>query len=208
MRFPFPWSRFPSAGRVWMIPTHLIRAAAPPLRQEFDYPSLVALSRSLMEEGMLSPLLITMEGSTPLLVCGHRRLKAAKIAGLREVPCLIIAANRERSARLPLVENGQRMALSDKERTAGGEVLRRQFGYTDKEVVTLLGRRETVKPPAPPPPKTKPPAPLVGDMRLFINSLNHTVDTMRQSGIAAEIAQTERDKCTELTIRIPKRRVG
>ena len=63
------------------------------------------------------------------------------------------------------------------------------------------------KTPAPKPvekPATHPPAPLVKDMRLFFNTLNHAVETMRRSGIDAQIRQTEQDDYMELTVRIPK----
>lgn len=261
-----PTDRYRSMGRVWLIPTREIRMADTPLRREMGYDKLLELAQSIAENGMLHPLLITFENGVPLLVAGHRRLKAAKMVGLREVPCLLSHADRLQTATIAMVENLQREDLHYFDVAVGIRNLIRRFQLTQEEVAGILGcsqpavanklrllklsereqailrengcserharallridnereREEmlhqmvksgwsiakteqmTSRPTLMDKPKTYPPAPLVRDMRLFINTINHAVDTMRQSGIDAKIEQTERDGFMELIVRIPK----
>lgn len=261
--------RYKSQGRVWMIPVREIRQNASPVRREFAYDKLLELAQSISENGLLHPLTVTFEGDWPVLISGQRRLRAAKIAGLREVPCLVIQTDRLQAAALAMVENLQRERLNCFEEAAGIRSLIRQFQLTQEETARLLGcsqqkladklrlleltqreqalltengfgeeharallqvqehtRRmallqrmvtehwtvaQTEKMTAKKAGEEtrgktamRPPAPLVKDMRLFFNTLNHAVETMRSSGIAAQIQQTERDGFMELTVRIPK----
>ena len=77
-------------------------------RREFAYDKLLELAQSIDENGLLNPVTVTLRGDKPVLVAGERRLRAAKIAGLREIPCLVVEADGERSALMALVENLQR----------------------------------------------------------------------------------------------------
>lgn len=261
--------RYKSQGKVWLIPVREIRQSACPVRREFAYDKLLELAQSISENGLLHPLTVTFEGAFPVLISGQRRLRAAKIAGLREVPCLVIQTDRLRAAALAMVENLQREDLNCFEEASGIRALVRQFQLTQEEVARILGcsqpsvanklrllklsqreqtlliengfserharallreeseqRRmellqrmiaehwsiaQTEKMAGKTPdlktedkPATHPPAPLVKDMRLFFNTLNHAVETMRRSGIDAQIQQTEQDDYMELTVRIPK----
>ncbi|MGI6264676.1 MAG: ParB/RepB/Spo0J family partition protein [Acutalibacteraceae bacterium] len=200
--------RYKSAGKVWLIPTReiLVVAAA---RQEESFAGLAALAESLNDWGMLHPLTVTLQNDRPVLVAGHRRLRAAKIAGWRQVPCLIVNADRLRMAALPLAENGQRRDLSAGETAAAATGLIRRFLLTGEEVARLIGRTPSPPAPAPapeqkPPPAARPARPVVRDLRLFYNTLNHAVDTMRRGGIAAEIDQRDEGGFVELTVRMPK----
>ena len=57
-------------------------------RKSFDRMKLLELSESIAENGILQPLIITVRDGRPVLLAGERRLRAAKIAGLRTVPCV------------------------------------------------------------------------------------------------------------------------
>ena len=62
-------------------------------RREFAYDKLLELAQSIDENGLLNPVTVTLRGDKPVLVAGERRLRAAKIAGLREIPCLVVEAD-------------------------------------------------------------------------------------------------------------------
>lgn len=80
-------------------------------RVEFDEDSLRALSDSIRRYGILQPLTVRRTDEGYELIAGERRLRAAKLAGLREVPCLLARSSEEESALLALVENLQRRDL-------------------------------------------------------------------------------------------------
>ena len=122
-----------------MIPVREIRQSACPARREFAYDGLLALAQSIGENGMLNPLTVTFEGDCPVLVAGQRRLRAAKIAGLREVPCLVLPADHKRAAVLALAENMQRQPLTCFEQAAALRGMMRRFRLDEDEAARLLG---------------------------------------------------------------------
>ena len=81
---------YKSHGRVWNIPTADIRPNPSQPRREFPLAGLVELAQSISENGILQPLTVSMEAGVPTLVAGERRLRAARIAGLQTVPCILV----------------------------------------------------------------------------------------------------------------------
>ena len=96
-----------SAG-VMQIPIEEISRNPDQTRRNFAYDKLLELAVSIAENGLLQPLTVTFEDGHPVLLAGERRLRAAKLAGLRTVPC--VRADREGADRavLTLAENLQR----------------------------------------------------------------------------------------------------
>jgi ParB/RepB/Spo0J family partition protein len=92
-------------------------------RQGYDEGSIAELAASLREHGFLQPVGVRPAGAGYLLVFGQRRLRAARLAGLSEVPCTICVADDERAFLLSVVENLQRHQLSGKERVRAIEQL-------------------------------------------------------------------------------------
>ena len=80
-------------------------------RRIFDDDSLRELSESIKSYGILNPLTVRSRGGKYELVAGERRLRAAKLAGLREVPCILIEVDMENASLISLIENLQRKDL-------------------------------------------------------------------------------------------------
>ena len=110
-------------GQVWMIPTAAIQPNPDQPRKEFSYEKLLELAQSIAENGLLHPLTITFREDVPVLVSGERRLRAAKIAGMREIPCIELEADGVQRAILALVENLQREDMNCFETAEGMQKL-------------------------------------------------------------------------------------
>ena len=80
-------------------------------RKFFDPEAINQLAESIRQYGVLNPLTVRRTGDGYELIAGERRLRAAKQAGLSEVPCIVMAASAQDSSALALVENLQRRDL-------------------------------------------------------------------------------------------------
>lgn len=80
-------------------------------RKNFDRESIGSLASSIEKYGIIQPISVRINEGRYELVAGERRLRAAKMAGLSEIPCIIIRAEEKRSAEIALVENIQRCDL-------------------------------------------------------------------------------------------------
>lgn len=80
-------TKYQSRGQILMIPTKEICPNPDQPRKEFNLEKLLELAQSIGENGMIHPLTIRFQEDKPVLIAGERRLRAAKIAGIREVPC-------------------------------------------------------------------------------------------------------------------------
>ncbi len=108
-------------------------------RKSFDRMKLLELSESIAENGILQPLIITVRDGRPVLLAGERRLRAAKIAGLRTVPCVRREADDMQSTLLALIENLQREDMNCFETAAGLRMLIDTYGLTQDEAALRLG---------------------------------------------------------------------
>ena len=77
-------------------------------RKRFEQEALAELSESIAQYGVLNPLTVRRRGTSYELIAGERRLRAATLAGLREVPCIVVDANMEDASLIALAENLQR----------------------------------------------------------------------------------------------------
>ncbi|MEF9971779.1 MAG: ParB/RepB/Spo0J family partition protein, partial [Oscillospiraceae bacterium] len=111
-------------------------------RKRFPQESLLELSESIAEYGVLNPLTVRKRGGKFELVAGERRLRASRLAGLREVPCIVIDVNMEESSLLALVENIQRRDLDFVEEAEGICQLIRLFGMSQEEAARRLGKSQ------------------------------------------------------------------
>lgn len=112
-------------------------------RKLFDDDSLEELSRSIRDYGILNPLSVRIRGSRYELVAGERRLRAAKLAGLREVPCILLDVNMEDASLIALVENLQRRDLDFIEEANGINQLIRMFGMSQEEAARRIGKSQS-----------------------------------------------------------------
>ena len=123
--------------RVQYIPLGRIRPNPQQPRQGFDEVGLAELAASIRSCGILQPLTVRRAGDGYELVAGERRLRAARIAGLREVPCLVAQVGEEDSALLALMENLQRRDLDCWEEAAAIARLISRYGLSQEDSALL-----------------------------------------------------------------------
>ena len=112
-------------------------------RKLFDDEGLEELSRSIKDYGILNPLSVRLRGSRYELVAGERRLRAARLAGLKEVPCILLDVNMEDASLIALVENLQRRDLDFLEEANGINQLIRMFGMSQEEAARRIGKSQS-----------------------------------------------------------------
>lgn len=253
-------------GLQWVAIDSIIPATHQP-RTIFGEEGLRALSASIASHGILQPLLILREGEGYRLIAGERRLRAAKLAGLSKVPCILTDKPQEEAALLSLIENLQREDLTFfEEATAyrrmmedfslsqaeiarrlnkdpstianklrllklpiSAQILVRQNALTERHARALLkvqdadllmelleeiitkklnvtAAEELIHHALTPKPKRKAPRRVCSlkDVRLCINTLNHTVATLRNAGIKPQTQINDEERFVEYIIRIPK----
>ncbi len=260
-------------NKVLMVPTIQIRPNRTQPRRNFDEEELKSLSLSIAENGILQPLVVRRINSTEFeLIAGERRLRAAIMAGLNKVPCVVHKCTDKESALLALIENLQRADLSMFEEARGIARLIRKYGLTQEQAAIKLGKKQStianklrllrltfeeqewiltanlserharallrinnsnlrrevlsrvitenmnvleteafvtdvlMQKSAPKPEEEKKPhkKAAVKDVRIFVNTINKAVDTMRLSGINAISRRSETDDYIEYTVKIPK----
>ncbi len=240
-------------------------------RRRFNSDELCELAMSIRENGVLQPVTVRLVNREYILVAGERRLRASHIAGLREIPCIVIEVDDKKSATLALLENLQRSDLGFFEEAEGIAHLMRVCGYTQEDVAKKLGKsqsaisnklrllklgreiiakitenglcerharallrlntreerssaldyiienklnvyktdeyvdsllsgRENKKREL----RRARQQYVIKDVRLFYNTVDRAVDTMRRSGIRADVARDEDESCVSLSIKIFK----
>ena len=112
-------------------------------RKSFEPEALNELSASIKSYGILNPLTVRLRGGRYELVAGERRLRAARMAGLREVPCILLDVNMEDAGLIALVENLQRKDLDFIEEAAGISQLIRMFGMSQEEAARRIGKSQS-----------------------------------------------------------------
>ena len=258
-------TRYETRGQVWMIPTGEILPNPNQPRKEFALDKLMELAQSISENGVLQPLTVSMQAGQVVLIAGERRLRAARIAGLREVPCVEVEADDRQRRVLALVENLQREDMNCFETAEGIRELMdtyeltqceaaQQLGYSQsavanklrllrlsaeerqillgaglserharallrldvrevrrhalermvKEKLTVAQTERLVEDLLAGRVRRKPAKPLVRDVRVFFNTVNHALDIMRRGGIAAESQRRDEEEYIEYIVRIPR----
>jgi ParB family chromosome partitioning protein len=110
-------------------------------RKRFDEQRLKELAQSILTQGLIEPLVVRQQtDNTYEIIAGERRWRAAMLAGLPEVPCLISEYDDEQAAAISLVENIQRENLSVIEEANGYQRLVSEFHFNQAEVATLMGK--------------------------------------------------------------------
>lgn len=115
-------------------------------REAFPPESLESLSKTIEQLGVLEPLIVRSSQTHPKhfeIVAGERRWRAAKLAGLQSVPCLLSNYTNEQAAQIALIENTCREALNPIAEAQAMQRLANEFQYTHNEVAMLLGVSRT-----------------------------------------------------------------
>ena len=123
------------------LPVDLIRRGRHQPRRVVEESSLEELAHSVRERGIVQPIVVRPAGSgTFELVAGERRWRAARMAGLDEVPAVVRRCSDREAAAVALIENIQREDLNPIEEAQGYRTLAGQFGLTHQELADAVGR--------------------------------------------------------------------
>ena len=258
------------SNKVQYLPVDIISPNPNQPRKEFSPEGLKELSDSIARHGILQPLSVRRgERGGWELISGERRLRAARLAGLAEVPCLVVAVDPTQSSLLALIENVQRRDLDfweealalqalleathlsqealarqiGKSQSAVANKLRllklspavlsllREAGLTErharallpltdpamqeeaarhaaKEGLTVAKTEAYVAALLSPPPQRSKPTIIIKDVRLFLNSVNRGMETIRRAGVNARYDKQESEEEITITIQIPKRKAA
>lgn len=112
-------------------------------RKFFNEEGLQELSQSIKEHGIIQPLTVRKRGNIFELVAGERRLRAAKIAHLYEVPCALVDITDTESAQIALLENLQREDLNFIEEAEAYYNLINDHHFTQEEIATKMGKKQS-----------------------------------------------------------------
>ncbi|MBD6620918.1 ParB/RepB/Spo0J family partition protein [Komarekiella sp. 'clone 1'] len=131
------------AGSPHNLPIALVKLPESQPRRYFDPEKLNQLSLSIQEHGILEPILVRLQGVEYELVAGERRLRAAQMVGLEEVPVVIRDFNDQEALQISLVENLTREDLNPIEETEGIlQLLSLRLKQTNNDIVSLLYRMQ------------------------------------------------------------------
>ena len=239
------------SGRIHMLPIERISPNPRQPRRHFPEQPLRELADSIRQHGVLQPLTVQKTPGGYVLVAGERRLRAAGLAGLTHVPCLLVRATPQDSALLALVENLQRCDLHYLEEAARrlgrsqpavanklrllrlspacGELLRK-YELTERHARALLrlededtrlaalrhiGEKKLTVAAAEEyievqlqkkqmEGKEKKRLFIIKDVRLFLNSVDRGMETIRRAGVDARFDRQESEEEITITIQIPK----
>ena len=127
------------------LPIAKIEPRADQPREVFDEERLEELADSIKEHGLLQPLTVRkLDGGFYQIVAGERRWRAARMAGLTEVPVYIIEADDQKASVLALVENLQREDLNPVEEAKGYRTLMSEYGLTQEQAAAAVGKSRPV----------------------------------------------------------------
>lgn len=138
-------------------------------RKYFDEESLLELSESLKDYGMIQPVVVKRVEDYYELVAGERRFRAAKIAGLKKIPALIKELDDVVSFEIALVENLQRQNLNPIEEAEGFYKLQQEFLLNQEEIASKIGKSRST---------------IANSMRL-LNLDNRVIDFVRENRLSA-----------------------
>ena len=130
-------------GRVVFLPVRSIRPNPAQPRRVFREEALKELSESILRHGILQPLSVRRREGGYELICGERRLRAAQMAGLTDVPCILMQMDDRESGMTAMVENLQRQDLDFVEEAQGISRLMGQFNMSQEQTARLLGKSQS-----------------------------------------------------------------
>lgn len=114
-------------------------------RKDFSEAELQELSKSILEHGIIQPLIVREKGEKYEIVAGERRYRAARIAGINEIPVIIKAFSDQQTLEVALIENIQREDLNPMELANAYSLLMERFDLSQEEVADKVGKsRPTV----------------------------------------------------------------
>ena len=130
-------------GRILMLKLDLVQPNKEQPRKTFDEEKINELAESIKNYGMLQPLLVQKNDSFYEIIAGERRWRAAKAAGLKEVPAVLKEYSKQEAMEISLIENVQRADLNPIEEALGYRQLIDEFGLTQEEIAVRVAKSRT-----------------------------------------------------------------
>lgn len=130
-------------GRVIFVPARSIRPNPQQPRKVFGEKALAELADSIGRHGILQPLSVRRVGNAYELIAGERRLRAAQMIGLTEIPCIVMTMDQQQSELAAMVENLQRQDLDYIEEARAIALLIEKWQFSQEEIAQLLGRSQS-----------------------------------------------------------------
>ena len=123
------------------LPISQVESCASQPRKQFDPESLADLADSIREHGIIQPLTVRkLQSGYYQIIAGERRWRAARMAGLTQVPAIVIEADDRKAMELAMIENLQREDLNPIEEAEGYQVLMSQYNMTQEETAQRVGK--------------------------------------------------------------------
>ena len=124
-----------------MLPVSQVESCSSQPRKYFDEAALSELADSIREHGIIQPLTVRkLSSGYYQIIAGERRWRAARLAGLQEVPAIVIEADDRKAAELAMIENLQREDLNPMEEAAGFQALIENYHMTQEEAAQQVGK--------------------------------------------------------------------
>ena len=124
-----------------LLPIHKVEPNRNQPRQDFDEEELEALAESIRVHGVIQPLTVReLPSGYYQIIAGERRWRASRIAGLREIPAVIVEADDKKTMELALIENLQRQDLNAVEEALGYRSLMADYGLTQEDAANRVGK--------------------------------------------------------------------
>ena len=130
-------------GRVVFLPARSIRPNPAQPRKVFKPEALDELADSIRLHGILQPLSVRRCGLSYELIAGERRLRAAELAGVTDIPCIIMSMDDKESGMAAMVENLQRQDLDFIEEAMGIRLLMQNHDMSQEQIARLLGKSQS-----------------------------------------------------------------
>ena len=130
-------------GRVVFLPARSIRPNPAQPRKIFREEALAELADSIRQHGILQPLSVRRVGGLYELIAGERRLRASQMAGLTEIPCIVMSMDEKESGLAAMVENLQRQDLDFIEEAQGIARLMEAMNLSQEQVAKILGKSQS-----------------------------------------------------------------
>ena len=129
-----------------LLPISQVESCSTQPRKAFDPDALADLSESIRQHGIIQPLTVRkLQSGYYQIIAGERRWRAARMAGLTEVPAIVIEADDRKAMELAMIENLQREDLNPIEEAEGYRALTEQYNMTQEEAAQRVGKsRPTV----------------------------------------------------------------
>lgn len=130
-------------GRVVFLPARAIRPNPAQPRKVFQQQALEELADSIRCHGILQPLSVRRVGAGYELIAGERRLRAAQMAGLTEIPCIVMTMDEKESGMAAMIENLQRQDLDFIEEARGIQFLLNRWQLSQEQAAKILGKSQS-----------------------------------------------------------------